>query len=148
MSGEIDALGNLANAALVARSLEPEGGINHAAVADAHHVCANCDAPLSGNFCANCGQKAHVHRSLAHVGEEILHGITHFDGKAWTTLPLLIFRPGKLTRDYIEGKRARYIAPVPLFLLVVFLMFFVFSFVDISPAMSAVRCHQRHRQAS
>jgi hypothetical protein len=133
VSGEIDALGDLANAALVARSLEPEGGINHAAVADAHRRCANCDAPLSGNFCANCGQKAHVHRSLAHVGEEILHGITHFDGKAWTTLPLLAFRPGKLTREYIEGKRARYIAPVPLFLLVVFLMFFVFSFVRFDP---------------
>jgi hypothetical protein len=131
VSGEIDALGNLANAALVARSLEPEGGLNHAEVADAHHRCANCDAPLSGHFCANCGQKAHVHRSLAHVGEEFLHGITHFDGKAWTTLPLLVARPGKLTRDYIEGRRARYIAPVPLFLLVVFLMFFVFSFVKL-----------------
>ena len=133
MSGNFEALGDLANTALVARSLEPEGGLNHAAVADAHHACANCDAPLSGNFCANCGQKAHVHRSLAHVGEEFVHGITHFDGKAWKTLPLLFFRPGKLTRDYIEGKRARYIAPVPLFLLVVFLMFFVFSFVDFTP---------------
>lgn len=133
MSGNFEALGDLANTALVARSLEPEHGLDHAAVADAEHRCANCDAPLSGNFCANCGQKAHVHRSLAHVGEEFIHGITHFDGKAWTTLPLLIFRPGKLTRDYIEGKRARYIAPVPLFLLVVFLMFFVFSFVSLTP---------------
>jgi hypothetical protein len=132
VSGNFDALGNLADAALMAHALEPEGGINHAEVADGHHQCANCDAPLSGNFCANCGQKAHVHRSLVHVGEELLHGITHFDGKAWTTLPLLVFRPGKLTRDYIEGKRTRYIAPVPLFLLIVFLMFFVFSFVHIT----------------
>jgi Protein of unknown function (DUF3667) len=129
----IDTLGNLVNAGLFARALEPDGGINHAEVADTHHVCANCDAPLAGNFCANCGQKAHVHRSLLHVGEEFLHGITHFDGKAWQTLPLLVFRPGKLTRDYIEGRRARYIAPVPLFLLVVFLMFFVFSYVNVTP---------------
>jgi hypothetical protein len=133
VSGNLDALGDLATAALAARALEPEGGINHAEVANAQHRCANCEAPLAGNFCANCGQKAHVHRSLAHVGEELLHGITHFDGKAWTTLPLLLFRPGKLTRDYIEGKRTRYIAPVPLFLLAVFLMFFVFSFVHIGP---------------
>ena len=40
-------------------------------------------------------------------------------------------RPGRLTRDYIAGKRARYVAPVPMFLLVVFLMFFVFSFVQV-----------------
>lgn len=131
MSGSLDALGGLANAGLVAASLDGPGNIDAAAIADAHHHCANCDAALSGNFCANCGQQAHVHRSLAHVGEEFLHGITHFDGKAWQTLPMLAFRPGKLTRDYIMGKRARYIAPVPLFLLVVFLMFFVFSFVHI-----------------
>ncbi len=133
MSGSLDALGGLANAGMVAASLDGPGTIAAAANADAHHHCANCDAALSGNFCANCGQQAHVHRSLAHVGEEFLHGITHFDGKAWQTLPMLLFRPGKLTRDYIMGKRARYIAPVPLFLLVVFLMFFVFSFVHIKP---------------
>jgi Protein of unknown function (DUF3667) len=127
MSDEVEALGGLVTAGLAADALDP--ATTKAAVA--HGSCANCAAPLSGAFCASCGQKAHVHRSLAHVGEELLHGITHFDGKAWTTLPMLVFRPGRLTRDYIEGKRARYIAPVPLFLLVVFLMFFVFSFVKI-----------------
>jgi hypothetical protein len=138
MSGEIEALGGLVTAGLAADALDRPGprhgagdDINAAEIADAHHVCANCDAPLNGNFCANCGQQAHVHRSLLHVGEEFLHGITHFDGKAWQTLPMLMFRPGKLTRNYIEGKRARYIAPVPLFLLVVFTMFFVLSFVKL-----------------
>ena len=131
MSGNLDASGGLVDAGLVAASIDPPGARNHAETALAHRQCANCDAPLSGSFCANCRQKAHVHRSLLHVGEEFLHGITHFDGKAWLTLPALLFRPGKLTRNYIEGKRAGYIASVPLFLLVVFLMFFVFSFVHI-----------------
>ena len=63
---------------------------------------------------------------------EFLHGITHFDGKAWTTLPMLLFRPGRLIRSYIDGHRARYVAPVPLFLMVIFLMFFVLSFVSIN----------------
>ncbi|WP_164156423.1 DUF3667 domain-containing protein [Sandarakinorhabdus rubra] len=62
---------------------------------------------------------------------DIVHGITHLDGKAWITLPMLLFRPGRLTRSYIDGHRARYIAPVPLFLMVVFLMFFVLSFVHV-----------------
>jgi hypothetical protein len=137
MSGSIDALGGVVDAGLVASAIERPGNINAAEIADAHHRCANCDATLAGNFCANCGQQAHVHRSLLHVGEEFLHGITHFDGKAWQTLPMLLFRPGKLTRDYIMGKRARYIAPVPLFLLVVFLMFFVFSFVHIKAGSGA-----------
>lgn len=58
-----------------------------------------------------------------------MHGILHFDTKAWRTAPRLFFRPGTLTRDYIEGKRARYISPLALFLFTVFLMFFVFAFV-------------------
>ena len=143
MSDEIGALGSLATVGLAADALNRPGArsanidgaatadIDAAATADAAQRCANCAAPLHGEFCAVCGQKAHVHRSLIHVGEEILHGITHFDGKTWKTLPMLVFKPGTLTRDYIQGKRARYVAPVPLFLLVVFLMFFVFSFVNI-----------------
>jgi hypothetical protein len=70
-----------------------------------------------------------VHRSVLHAVEEFLHGVTHFDSKLWNTLPLLAFRPGKLTRDYVHGKRARYVAPVALFLLTVFSMFLLFGFL-------------------
>ena len=130
MSGEIDALGELATAGLAARALDTPAA-QHAE----HGLCPNCGADVGGRFCANCGQPAHLHRSLIHVVEEFLHGITHFDGKAWQTLPMLVFRPGTLTRDYIFGKRARYIPPVSLFLLVVFLMFFVFSFIHVGPGL-------------
>lgn len=131
MSGHIEATSKAADTALTAVAPHIPAGINAAEVAGAHHQCANCNQPLSGDFCANCGQKAHVHRSLAHVGEEFLHGITHFDGRAWRTLPMLVIHPGRLTRDYIMGKRTRYIAPVTLFLLVVFVMFFAFSFIHL-----------------
>lgn len=127
MSDQIEAAGALVTAGLAAHSLD------HGAAGDGTHggACANCAAPLSGPFCAQCGQHAHLHRTLGAVFHEFLHGITHFDGKAWHTLPMLLFRPGRLTRSYIEGHRARYIAPVPLFLMVIFLMFFVLSFVHL-----------------
>jgi hypothetical protein len=70
---------------------------------------------------------AHVHRSLLHIAEELVHGILHFDTKSWRTLPLLFVRPGLLTRRYIDGQRARYVSPLALFLFSVFLMFFVYS---------------------
>ena len=131
MSSEVEALGALVTAGLAADSLDAAGkGAGHPG---ANGKCANCGAILTGDFCHACGQRTHLHRSLSDVGHEFVHGITHFDGKAWKTLPMLVFRPGKLTRDYIMGKRASYVAPVPLFLLVVFLMFFVFSFVHIKP---------------
>jgi hypothetical protein len=61
--------------------------------------------------------------------EESLHGLFHFDTKSWRTLPLLVARPGILTKRYIDGQRVRYVSPMALFLFSVFLMFFAFSFV-------------------
>ncbi|MDZ7895720.1 MAG: DUF3667 domain-containing protein [Sphingobium sp.] len=52
----------------------------------------------------------------------------HFEGKIWRTLPELFLRPGKLTRRYIDGERAKFVSPMALFLFSVFLMFAVFSF--------------------
>ena len=56
-----------------------------------------------------------------------LHGVLHFEGKIWRTLPLLAWRPGELTRRYIDGERARFVSPIALFLFSVFLMFAVFE---------------------
>jgi hypothetical protein len=91
--------------------------------------CANCQAPLAGKFCRACGQRAHLHRSLLHLGEEALHGILHLDAKAWRTLPMLVARPGQLTRRYVDGQRTRFVSPLALFLFMIFLMFFVVSLV-------------------
>ena len=49
----------------------------------------------------------------------------HFEGKIWRTLPLLVWRPGELTRRYIDGERAKFVSPIALFLFFVFLMFAV-----------------------
>lgn len=123
MSGELEATGALATAGLAAGAIEgrePDGVHEEGA-------CLNCGATVSGPYCSRCGQSTHPHRSLLHVFEEFLHGILHFDTKAWRTLPMLAFRPGTLTHDYVHGKRARYISPLALFLFTVFFMFFVFA---------------------
>lgn len=95
--------------------------------------CANCGTRLTGVFCHACGQSAHIHRSLLHMLEEALHGILHFDTKAWRTIPALIFRPGHLTKQYIEGKRTSFVSPLALFLFLIFLMFFIFSYTTTGP---------------
>lgn len=101
-------------------------------------LCLNCGAALAGPYCSACGQKAHLHRSVLHAAEEFLHGILHFDSRLWTTLPLLALRPGKLTRDYVMGRRARYIAPVAVFLLTIFAMFLLFAFLP-APGVEVAR---------
>ncbi|MEG1453667.1 DUF3667 domain-containing protein [Brevundimonas sp.] len=96
--------------------------------ADAHSVCPDCGAPAQGKFCVDCGQEIHVHRTLFHLGHELLHGIMHFDGRFWRTLPLLVSNPGKLTREWIMGKRTRYVSPLAMFLCTLFVMFMALSF--------------------
>ncbi|GAN00110.1 Gll1812 protein [alpha proteobacterium U9-1i] len=128
MSGEFEAAGAMATAGLVAGAIE-----GREAHGSGDGKCLNCASDLQGAYCHACGQAAHAHRTLAHVFEEFLHGVIHFDTKAWRTLPMVIFRPGTLTRNYIYGQRARYISPLALFLFTIFFMFAVFAFTG-SPA--------------
>ncbi len=146
MNVDVEAGGALTTAALAAKAVDGHvetRGDGHAA------ACANCKATLSGAYCHACGQSAHVHRSLWHMIEEGLHGVLHFDSKTWRTLPLLIARPGVLTRRYIDGQRVRYVAPLPLFLFMIFLMFFVVSSVSDGPSnMRAATAEQRDARAA
>lgn len=100
------------------------------AMADGHtheRDCLNCGCRLVGEYCHCCGQHAHVHRTLGAFWHDLLHGVLHFEGRVWRTLPLLAWRPGELTRRYIAGERAKFVSPLALFLFSVFLMFAVVS---------------------
>ncbi|OYW23501.1 MULTISPECIES: DUF3667 domain-containing protein [unclassified Sphingomonas] len=126
MSGGIEAAGDLATGGLIGRAFEPHAGeLVHGAHGSG--LCLNCGTALKGDFCHQCGQTAHIHRTLASIGHDLLHGVWHFEGKIWTTLPMLFTRPGQLTRRYIAGERARFVSPLALFLFSVFLMFATFG---------------------
>lgn len=124
MSGELEAAGALATAGAVAGVVE---GREPGQAGEGE--CRNCGAKITGRFCADCGQATHANRKLLHLVEEFLHSLFHIDTKLWRTVPMVLFRPGTLTRNYVYGKRARYISPLALFLFSIFLMFFAFSFV-------------------
>lgn len=122
---EPDGIGEAVSGAAVARAVEPKAG---EVGADGHtheSSCLNCRTPLRGDFCVACGQRAHVHRTLSAFAHDLLHGVLHLDGKVWRTLPMLVRRPGELTRRYIDGERAKFVSPLALFLFSVFLMFAV-----------------------
>jgi len=125
MSGEFEAAGTAIEGALVGAAVEGEKSDTSQ---NGDGACLNCGTPLNGSFCAHCGQKAQVRRSIAAIWHDILHGVLHFDGKMWRTLPMLAFKPGELTRRYIRGERAKFISPMALFLFAIFMMFAVFSF--------------------
>lgn len=93
------------------------------------HACLNCGSSLDGAYCRDCGQAAHVHRTIGAFFHDLLHGVFHFEGKVWRTVPLLVLHPGRLTRAYIDGQRASHVSPIALFLFSVFLLFAVMRVV-------------------
>jgi ABC-type multidrug transport system fused ATPase/permease subunit len=119
MSG-IGEAGDLVTGAMLAAAVEPAHGRAQAAHGGA---CLNCEAPLTGSYCAECGQSAHLHRSFGAVWHELMHGVLHMDGKIWRTLPELALRPGILTRRYIAGERAKFVSPFALFLFSALLLY-------------------------
>lgn len=129
----IEDAGGVVTGGLIAAAVERPTG----AKGDHSGACTDCGAETEGRFCANCGQPTHVHRTLLHLGEELLHGVMHFDARIWRTLPLLVLNPGRLTREWVEGARTRYVSPLALFLFTIFVTFFILSFVHMpEPVMS------------
>ncbi len=126
--GEFEAIGDAVTGSLLARAVEPTAGEVGADGHTQEKNCPNCGTPLTGPYCAACGQKAHVHRSLRGFFQDFIQGLFNFEGKIWRTLPMLAWRPGEMTRRYIAGERARFISPVALYLFTVFAMFAVLNF--------------------
>jgi Protein of unknown function (DUF3667) len=150
MSGG-EVIGDLAQGALLSRAAEPdhgEGGDGHT-----HETaCLNCGTALIASHCHQCGQHAHVHRTLLGFLHDLMHGVFHFEGKIWRTLPMLAWRPGQLTREYIDGRRASYVSPIALFLFVVFLTFAVFNAtssntLNLNKAAAGASAEQAEREA-
>jgi hypothetical protein len=128
MSIEGEAAGDALTGAVIAHTVQGRK-TGQAGAHSEHGKCLNCGAPLNGAYCSTCGQAAHVHRSLSSIGHDILHGVFHFEGKVWHTLPELFLHPGRLTRRYIDGERAKFVSPMALYLFTVFLMFAIFGMI-------------------
>jgi hypothetical protein len=78
--------------------------------------CENCGAPLTGKYCSACGQHHFDHpvHDFGHFVSEAFEDLTHADSRLWRTLIALLFRPGFLTREFLDGRRVRYLPPVRL----------------------------------
>lgn len=89
-------------------------------------ACRNCGTPAPLKFCPECGQETTLHPPT--LGEFLHEFVGHYvalEGQLWRTLALLLRRPGRLTREYLEGRRRRYVLPLRLYLTASFLFFLV-----------------------
>jgi hypothetical protein len=80
-------------------------------------VCLNCGAPLKGRFCTECGQRdVPPYPSVRELAVDAVSEFSGWDGRLALTLRTLVRRPGLLTREFLEGRRARYISPLRVYL--------------------------------
>lgn len=87
--------------------------------------CENCGTPLQGHYCHECGQSVHSPtRHFGHAVEEVFESFWHLDGRVFRTMRDLMV-PGRVARNYLAGKRVRYIAPLRLFVILSLLTFFI-----------------------
>ena len=80
--------------------------------------CPNCGTALNGHYCPECGQKAApIDPTFHDLFHDFTHELLHVDGKIFRSVRLLLTRPGFLTRDYFQGRKARHISPMRLYLI-------------------------------
>lgn len=92
--------------------------------------CLNCGTTLGGQYCGNCGQRARSRLiSIWELVREAFGDLFELDSRLWQTLVPLVIRPGRLTLDYLRGRRARFMPPFRTYL-VLSVVFFLVAFFD------------------
>jgi Protein of unknown function (DUF3667) len=90
--------------------------------------CLNCGTIVQGHYCQHCGQENVVpHETFWHMVTHFFYDITHFDSSFFHTLRYLLFKPGYLSKEYVNGRRVKYLHPIRMYVFtsaVFFLLFF------------------------
>lgn len=87
--------------------------------------CLNCGADLTGAFCGACGQRSvPADPTVTELAGDAWRELSGYDGRVAETFRSLL-RPGRLTIDYLQGRRARYLSPIRLYLTVSVISFLV-----------------------
>lgn len=82
--------------------------------------CINCGTSVHTRFCSQCGQE-HPPKKLNFLTlyTDFQSKVYGFDGMFPRTIKELTLRPGKVSREYIDGNRTRYVGPVGYFFIMI-----------------------------
>jgi hypothetical protein len=93
--------------------------------------CENCGAPLTGPYCAQCGQPAiDYHRSFGSLLADAADAFFNLDARFFRSFGLLLFKPWRLTNEFVEGKRASHVHPLRVYLIASVIFFLVINFLS------------------
>ena len=97
-------------------------------------TCLNCDEPLSGSFCHQCGQQnLPLKQSLGQLVLEFFGEFFNYDGRFLRSIRLMLSQPGAIMLAYMEGKRASYVNPVRFYLFISAFYFLVVNYLVLPP---------------
>jgi hypothetical protein len=108
--------------------------------------CLNCNSEVLGRFCQVCGQEnIETKESFWSLATHFVYDITHFDGKFFSTLKYLLFRPGFLSQEYLRGRRIAYLHPIRMYVFTSAIFFLIlFSFYQ-KASESVVRMNENQQ---
>ncbi|MDB5364684.1 MAG: hypothetical protein JWM77_611 [Rhodospirillales bacterium] len=117
----LDSLETALVADAASASIESAGGRHNEA-------CQNCAAVLQGPYCHRCGQHdEEIKRPLWSLAEHAMDSLFHFDSRVLRSYAWLLFRPGRMTRAYLSGQRAKFVPPIRLYIFTSLLFFLALS---------------------
>lgn len=95
--------------------------------------CLSCRSILSRRYCSSCGEKVVQDSdfSLSKIIGEGFNALTNLDNKLFRSVWILIFGPGFLSQEYIEGRRKKYMKPFQLYILSSVFLFILLGDFDI-----------------
>ncbi len=93
--------------------------------------CLNCGTEVPERYCTHCGQENTVpHESFGHLVKHFVGDVLHYDSQFLTTLKYLLFKPGKLTKEYMAGRRVTYVNPIKLYIFISFVFFLTMAMLS------------------
>lgn len=109
-------------------------------------ACVSCGAPVTGEFCAQCGERrADAHDlSLRAFLKHGLSSVLNIDARGYRSMVHLVTRPGQLTADYVTGRRSSYLTPIQIFLIANVLFFISAAFLPVVTFDTPLNSHLAH----
>jgi hypothetical protein len=97
-------------------------------------TCNNCGSQTLGSYCNNCGQRTSVDKvTFSEIFQDVINTMFSIDAPLWVTIKSLVVNPGKLFRDFLNGKRKTYYKPVPFFILTTIIFVLVKALLNYDP---------------
>lgn len=102
-------------------------------------ICKNCNTPLEGNFCSECGQAAGTHEINSHfLWHDIQQGLLNLDKGILFTIKELSTRPGYSIKEFIAGRRVQHFKPISFVLVLAGIYGFIIHYFDITSFIKAI----------